>query len=273
VGTNDLLQYFVAADRTNPRVAELNNSSAPAFLRLLKKIVDEVHAAGRWVGVCGEMAGDASALPLLVGLGFDELSVALPRVGGVKAAVRRLSAAACRELLARALESSTSREVDGLVRDADCWRPAPIIEPHLIVLDADCRTREEAIKTAVDRLYVMDRTDAPRDIEQAVWARESVYSTGFGHGFAIPHCKTKQLRSNSMVVLRLKQPVEWDALDGLGVGVVVLLAVRDAEHAKAHMKVMATLARQLMHEEFREHLRLESDAEALCSYLLDRIGD
>jgi phosphoenolpyruvate-protein phosphotransferase len=273
VGTNDLLQYFVAADRTNPRVGDLYNASTPAFIRLLKKIVDDVHAAGRWVGVCGEMAGDGSALPLLVGLGFDEISGALPRVGAIKAAVRRLSAAACRELVAHALASTTAREVEILVRDADCWRPAPLIEPHLIVLDADCRTREEAIKTAVDRLYVMDRTDAPRDIEEAVWTREAVYSTGFGHGFAIPHCKTKDLRSNSMVVLRLRQPVEWDALDGQPVGVVVLLAVRDAEHARAHMKVLATLARQLMHEEFRDHLRQESDAEALCTYLLDRIGD
>jgi phosphoenolpyruvate-protein phosphotransferase len=272
VGTNDLLQYFVAADRTNLRVAGLYDALTPAFLRLLKKIVDDVHAAGKWVGVCGEMAGDPAALPLLVGMAFDEISVGPARLGAAKSAVCRLSGAACRDLLAAALGRPDPREVAKLVSGADLWSAEPLIEPQLVVLDADCRTREEAIKAAADCLFVAGRTDAPRGIEDAVWERESVYSTGFGHGFAIPHCRTNQVHATSMALVRLKQPVEWNALDLQPVGVVVLLAVRESDHAVAHMKILATLARQLMHDDFREYLSQEPDARALCSYLLDRIG-
>ena len=247
VGTNDLLQYFVAADRSNRQVADLYNAFAPPFLRLLEKIVCGVHQAGRSVGICGEMAADVNALPLLVGLGFDDISMAPPGIGASKAAVRRLSAAACRDLLARAVSCATAGEVEALVRNADCWRPAPLIEPGLVILDADCRSKDEAIKALVDQLYIDGRTDEPRRIEEAVWDREAVYSTGFGHGFAIPHCKTDQLRSTSLVMLRMQQPVDWNALDGQPVGFALLLAIRGTDHEKEHMKVLATLARQLMH--------------------------
>ncbi len=272
VGTNDLLQYFCAADRGNPRVGALYNPLAPAFIRLLDEIVKGARHAGRWVGVCGEMAGDEQALPILAGLGFDELSVALPRVGGTKAALRRLSAASCRALVERAMASTTASEVERLIREADCWTPVPLLEPELIVIDADCTTMEEAVKTAADRLYVTSRTDAPRDVEEAVWDREAVSTTGFGHGFAIPHCKSSQLRSSSLAVVRLKHPVDWHSLDGRPVDFVLLLAIRDAGHAAEHLKILATLARQLMHEEFRERLRREPDEQALCSFLLGRIG-
>ncbi len=272
VGSNDLLQYFAAADRSNRQVAGLYDPMAPSFLRLLAKIVSDVHRANRWVGLCGEMAADVKALPLLVGLGFDELSLAPPGIPAAKAAVHRLSAEACRDLLERALACPTSREVEALVRSAECWYPEPLIEPGLVDLDADCRSREEAVKAVVDRVYVVGRTDEPRAIEDAVWEREAVYSTGFGYGFAIPHCKTNHLRSNSLAIVRLRQPVDWNALDGEPVGCVLLLAMREADHDKAHMKVMATLARQLMHEEFRERLAREPDSKALCSFLLDRIG-
>ncbi len=272
VGTNDLLQYFVAADRSNRQVADLYNAFAPPFLRLLEKIVCGVHQAGRSVGICGEMAADVNALPLLVGLGFDDISMAPPGIGSSKAAVRRLSAAACRDLLAGAVSCATAGEVEALVRNADCWRPAPLIEPGLVILDADCRSKDEAIKALVDQLYIDGRTDEPRRIEEAVWDREAVYSTGFGHGFAIPHCKTDQLRSTSLVMLRMQQPVDWNALDGQPVGFALLLAIRGTDHEKAHMKVLATLARQLMHEEFRERLAREPDSNALCRFLLDRIG-
>jgi phosphoenolpyruvate-protein phosphotransferase len=90
LGTNDLTQYLFAADRTNPDLAQLADSLHPALLRLVDQVVKAAHAKGRWVGVCGEMASDLWAVPVLVGLGVDELSVHPPLVARVKAAVRSL---------------------------------------------------------------------------------------------------------------------------------------------------------------------------------------
>lgn len=117
-GTNDLVQYTLAVDRTNSQVATLYRSLHPAILRLLQMAADGAHAAGRWIGVCGEMAGDLPALPLLVGLGIDELSMAPSRIPEVRARIRALDAGRCRELARRALECETAAEVEDLVRSA-----------------------------------------------------------------------------------------------------------------------------------------------------------
>ena len=272
VGTNDLLQYFLAVDRGSERVAGLYEPMAPSFLRLLAKIVGDIHAAGRWVGACGELAGQESALPLLVGLGFDELSMAAPRIAAAKAGVRALDSTSCATLLGEAMACADARDVERLLAEFDGRPSKPLVTPELMVLDADYATREEAIKAAVDLLYVTGRTEHPRDIESAVWDRESVYATGFGHGFAIPHCKTDAVAANSLAILRLRRPVDWDSLDGQPVSVVVLLAIRESEGADAHLKVLATLARRLMHEDFRRRLEQEEDATALCAFVKESIG-
>ena len=75
LGTNDLTQYTMAADRTNAKVAYLNDYCHPAILRLIQTTTQAAHAAGIWVGVCGEMAGDLDAVPILLGIGIDELSM------------------------------------------------------------------------------------------------------------------------------------------------------------------------------------------------------
>jgi phosphocarrier protein FPr len=90
LGTNDLTQYVFAADRTNPELASLADSLHPAVLRLIDQVVRAAHREHRWVGVCGEMASDVWAVPFLVGLGVDELSVHPPQVAAVKATVRGL---------------------------------------------------------------------------------------------------------------------------------------------------------------------------------------
>jgi phosphoenolpyruvate-protein kinase (PTS system EI component) len=90
VGTNDLTQYTLAAERGNPRVAALTDSFQPAVLQLIQQIVVAAHAHGRWVGVCGELASDPLAVPLLVGLGVDELSMNASAIPHVKQIVRTL---------------------------------------------------------------------------------------------------------------------------------------------------------------------------------------
>src|SRR5438270_3345328 len=98
IGTNDLIQYTIAVDRVNERIAHLYEPTHPSVLRLLKMVADAAHAHDIWVGVCGEMARDVSLVPLLIGLDIDELSVGATSVALVKMAVRSRSVPECREL-------------------------------------------------------------------------------------------------------------------------------------------------------------------------------
>jgi phosphotransferase system enzyme I (PtsI) len=111
VGTNDLIQYAVAIDRTNERVAHLYEPSHPSVIRLLKMVADAAHSNDIWVGVCGEMAGEVLFTPLLLGLGMDELSTGATLVPRVKSAVQRLTTMECRQLLEEVLELDTPSAV------------------------------------------------------------------------------------------------------------------------------------------------------------------
>jgi phosphotransferase system enzyme I (PtsI) len=111
IGTNDLIQYTIAVDRVNERIAHLYEPTHPAVLRLLKMIADAAHANDIWVGVCGEMARDVALMPLLIGLGMDELSVGSTSVPRVKMALRSLAVSECEKLVAEALKLETSSEI------------------------------------------------------------------------------------------------------------------------------------------------------------------
>ena len=111
VGTNDLIQYALAVDRVNEKIAHLYEPTHPAVLRLLKMIADAAHANNIWVGVCGEMAGDVALTPLLLGLGMDELSASATLVPRVKRAVQSLAIPECRELVEVALNLETASEI------------------------------------------------------------------------------------------------------------------------------------------------------------------
>jgi len=111
IGTNDLIQYALAVDRVNERIANLYEPTHPAVIRLLKMVADAAHKQRIWAGVCGEMAGDLTMVPLLLGLGMDELSVSASLVPRVKRAVQSLSIPECEKLVAAALELTTPVEI------------------------------------------------------------------------------------------------------------------------------------------------------------------
>jgi multiphosphoryl transfer protein len=110
IGTNDLAQYTMAAERGNEHVAGLTSGPVPAVLRLVDLTVRGASAHGCWVGVCGELAGDVESARLLVGLGVQELSMAPPRIADVKQALRDLDVGRAREAAARALEADSADE-------------------------------------------------------------------------------------------------------------------------------------------------------------------
>ena len=118
VGTNDLIQYLLAVDRTDPRVSALYEPLHPAVLRTLSGIVRAAATAGRALSVCGEMAGQPLQAVLLMGLGFRELSMAPSSIPRVKEALRAVPAAEAQALALRALELSSGPEIEALVRDA-----------------------------------------------------------------------------------------------------------------------------------------------------------
>jgi len=115
IGTNDLTQYALAMDRGHPRLAPHVDGLSPAVLRLIDQTVRAAKAHKRWTGVCGGIAGDPQAVPLLLGLGVDELSVSVPVIPAIKAQVRRLRISDCRALAQAALGCGDASEVRALV--------------------------------------------------------------------------------------------------------------------------------------------------------------
>jgi phosphotransferase system enzyme I (PtsI) len=111
IGSNDLIQYTLAADRTNEKVSHLYEPTHPAILRLIKMTVDAAHANGIWAGVCGEIAGDPVLAPLLVGLGVDELSAAPSAIDAVKYIIRRVKNDEVRALADFALQCESPSEI------------------------------------------------------------------------------------------------------------------------------------------------------------------
>lgn len=118
IGTNDLIQYTMAADRMNQQVSYLYQPYNPAILTLIKHVIDSAHAEGKWTGMCGEMAGDQIAVPLLVGLGLDEFSMSASSVLKTRSLMRKLDTSDMKELAAKALEQGTVEEVTALVEKA-----------------------------------------------------------------------------------------------------------------------------------------------------------
>jgi multiphosphoryl transfer protein len=115
IGTNDLTQYTLAMDRGHPKLAPKVDALNPSLLRLIELTVQGARKHNRFVGVCGGIAGDAQAVPILVGLGVNELSVSLPAIPTIKAQVRRLSYAECQDIAQRAVKCHTGDEVRALL--------------------------------------------------------------------------------------------------------------------------------------------------------------
>ncbi|PTF63283.1 phosphoenolpyruvate--protein phosphotransferase [Staphylococcus chromogenes] len=116
IGTNDLIQYTMAADRMSERVSYLYQPYNPAILRLVKQVIEASHKEGKWTGMCGEMAGDETAIPLLLGLGLDEFSMSATSILKARRQIKNLSQTEMQHLADKAIQCSTVDEVVELVR-------------------------------------------------------------------------------------------------------------------------------------------------------------
>ncbi|WP_422445205.1 phosphoenolpyruvate--protein phosphotransferase [Thermoanaerobacterium sp. DL9XJH110] len=115
IGTNDLIQYTLAVDRMNERITNLYEPFHPAVLRLIKNVIDASHKAGKWTGMCGEMAGDAAATPILLGMGLDEFSMSASSIPQVKKIIRSLTYDEAEQIARKALSMEDPAEIRQMV--------------------------------------------------------------------------------------------------------------------------------------------------------------
>ena len=130
IGTNDLTQYTLAMDRDHPRLASQADSFHPAVLRLIDITVKAAHAHGKWVGVCGALASETMAVPVLIGLGVDELSVSVPLIPTIKATVRELDLHDCQIIARQVLGLEEADQVREALRlyHAATVETSPVVE-------------------------------------------------------------------------------------------------------------------------------------------------
>ena len=268
IGSNDLLQYTMAADRGDASLAGLHNPLHPAFLRLLRQVASQARRCRRWLGLCGEMAGRADLLPLLVGMGFTELSMAPALIPPVKERLAGLERDGCRQLLARALQCADAGEVAALLAgfvSRTTSRP-PLSNLSLIRLASPCRSASEAIQELCTMLETEDRVNDAAALEEAVWKREETYATDLGFGFALPHAKSPAVRTASVAFLRPRRPFRWSAAETQVRG-VLLIAIPEAAAGQEHLRIIAHLSRRLMNEDFRAALLTAPDGGAVLAAL------
>ncbi|PSW06559.1 phosphoenolpyruvate--protein phosphotransferase [Photobacterium lipolyticum] len=252
IGSNDLTQYLMAVDRDNAKVTKTYNSLNPAFLRTLDHVVREVHRHGKWIGLCGELGAKGSVLPLLVGLGLDEISMSAPSIPATKERIAKLDSRQCRQLLNKAMNCRTTLEVEHLLAQFRMEQTdAPLITKECITLDADLNSKEEVIKTLTDNLFLAGRCRYQNKLADDLWAREDVFSTGLGFGFAIPHTKSEHIEQSTISVTRLAKPILWGDDEAQ---FVIMLTLNKHAAGDQHMKIFSKLARRIMHEQFRQNL-------------------
>ena len=117
IGTNDLIQYALAVDRVNEKIAYLYEPTHPAILRLIQQVIESGHAEGLWVGTCGEMSGDPAVAVLLVGMGIDEISTSPLILPKVKKAIRSVTMDQAQEIAREAMKFSSGAEIRKHIED------------------------------------------------------------------------------------------------------------------------------------------------------------
>jgi fructose-specific PTS system IIA-like component len=266
IGSNDMTQYLLAVDRDNANVAKLYNSLAPAFLRMINQVVQTAHQHGRWVGLCGELGADAKVLPLLIGAGLDEISMSAPKIATTKATLSKLNMADCKTLFDQACQCSTITDVQTLLDNAAATKESKALLATECIMKPACFTnKEEVIQAMVGNLGLVGRTDNIYKLEEDVWAREEVFSTGLGHGFAIPHTKSDNIRHSSISIAHLDKPIDWQSDSG-DVDFIIMLTLNKTQ-GDQHMRIFSSLARKLIHQSFRDRLRASKDNTEIITML------
>ncbi|MDO6407053.1 phosphoenolpyruvate--protein phosphotransferase [Pantoea phytobeneficialis] len=271
VGSNDLTQYFFAADRGNRQVAEVYDNYAPSFIRAMQFAAQEVHRAGKWIGICGELGASPDFLPLFTGMGFDELSMSNTAIPGVKHALRELNFTKCQQLAQQTVQLKRSAAVKAALQtpDVKAVSTRPLLAPEFILCGLEASDKNEVIKKMTDNLWLHHRTDNREQLCDDIWAREDSFSTAVGYGFAIPHTKSDHIGYSTISMATLAKPILWGDQE---VATVFMLTVNKSADPQQHMKYFSILARTLMKEEFRDAIK-NADNVTLLYNLMTRTLD
>ncbi|MFS2221650.1 phosphoenolpyruvate--protein phosphotransferase [Pantoea sp. B65] len=271
VGSNDLTQYFFAADRGNSRVEHLYDSYHPAFLRALQFAVSEIHACGKWVGLCGELGAATDILPALIGIGFDELSMSASAIPQVKSRIKKLSLPDCRQLAAAVCQCPDSAAVREQLRQfsQSLAQAKPIIALDCIEPDLHAQDRNEVIKRLTDNLFIRQRSENRSQLADDIWSREDAFATSVGFGFAIPHTKSAHIINSTISIARLSEPVLWGEHP---VSIVFMLTINQQGNENQHMKYFSLLARKIMDEQFRHEIASAVSREDIYSVVMRNLA-
>ncbi len=276
VGSNDLLQYFLAVDRGNARLAGLYDPLHPAFLRLLQQAAAPgppmpsagSASAARWRAA-------SSCLPLLVGIGFAELSMASGRIAAVRERLARLDGGECRALLGRALRCADAGEVAALL--ARVQRPAA--PPPGSPAPGWCGwTRRAARPPRPSRRSATCWSSTAGWTTPRRWKRPSGSASRptpptWGSASPCPTASRAPCAPPSVAFLRPRRPIRWSGRKGSPVRGVLLIAIPDSPGGEEHLRLIARLSRRLMHEDFREALLSARDAAAALRALRRCLGE
>lgn len=266
IGSNDMTQYLYAVDRNNPRVSPLYNPITPSFLRMVRQIVTAAHRHGKWVGICGELAGERRYLPLLLGLGIDEFSMSGPRIPPVKTQLRQLESHACQELADNACECRSAEEIEALLTEFTPQEPArPLLALENIVVNEPLTSKEQVLQFLCGNLAIQGRTENPLELEEDLWQREEIVTTAVGFGVAIPHTKSAWIRHSSISIARLEKPIDWES--DMGKVELVIMLTLGAQEGINHVKVFSQLARKLVNKAFRASLFAANSPQQILDLL------
>lgn len=266
IGSNDMTQYLYAVDRNNPRVAHLYNPITPSFLRMLRQIIEAAHKRDRWVGICGELGGEARYLPLLLGLGVDEFSMSSAQIPAAKTLLRQLDLSSCRVLAAEVCECRSGEKIE---KQLDAFvlpqQSKPLLAVENIIIPAPFTRKEQVIQFLCGNLAVQGRTSHPQELEEDIWQREEIVTTAVGFGVAIPHTKSTHIQHSSISIARLPQPIDWES--DMGEVELVIMLTLGANEGMNHVKVFSQLARKLVNKAFRQALFAADSSEAMLALL------
>ncbi|ELO4938890.1 phosphoenolpyruvate--protein phosphotransferase [Escherichia coli] len=189
-----------------------------------------------------------------------------PRIPAVKSQLRQLDSEACRELARQACECRSAQEIEALLT---AFTPEEDVRPLLalenIFVDQDFSNKEQAIQFLCGNLGVNGRTEHPFELEEDVWQREEIVTTGVGFGVAIPHTKSQWIRHSSISIARLAKPIDWQS--EMGEVELVIMLTLGANEGMNHVKVFSQLARKLVNKNFRQSLFAAQDAQSILTLL------
>ena len=273
VGANDLAQDLLGVDRDGGRLAATLCHPNPDLLRLLARMIGAARQCRRPIGLCGELTAQRCLLPLLAGLGFDEMSVDSGLLDQARAALGRLDPGRCQALADQALDCADANTVTVLLAQTPVDRPRPIIDADCIALGCDWQTPEEVVSGLVGRLWLAGRIDGRTAMERTLWDREQQSATGVGFGIAIPHARSSLVRHATIAVAKLKAPIPWPSIDGRPVDTVIMLAMGVHGGGQDQLRLFSRLSRRLVTDDFRGRLAACTDGPTVLALMDEALAD